>query len=805
MIKAARLLLGLTLLCATPLQAQFGAYAAVDGDQILITEIDPTNPSTVRIYERDGSGWAEIGVLHAPEVPGHEGDDYFGRFLIRDGQSLIVGSTALDLNGDQVSEGGIFLFRRDAGGWAYDAFLRPESVPDGVSFGRFAAIRGDVLLVSALGDSEARGAIWVFERDGSGGWTHTHKLEPEGAEPNEFSGWGLAFDGERAITGALQNGKPTGAAYIYKRESDGSWGLEARIESGEDYSGTGFGQSVAWLDGKALIGAPGADNGRGAVIAYERNSATGDWIETGMLTAYDRQQGGQFGATITPASGHLWVGSPGADGSGRVYGFEYDSNTGRFGDAYKLAGLEQDVGDTFGSFVAVGENHALVGQVGDDNQLGSAIVLDRTADGWSPTAKLMGPTPAGLAALTSGEVSCDDGLADQFTCSQVDIVSFLPVEALGGDRGAETNDVWGWTDPQTGREYALVGRTDGTAFIDITNAERPVVLGNLPKTMGSQSNAWRDIKVYENHAFIVADGAGQHGMQVFDLTRLRDVRNAPVTFDEDAMYDRVASVHNIVINEETGFAYAVGSNSGGETCGGGFHMINIQEPKNPRFQGCFQDVNTGFAGTGYSHDAMCINYDGPDAEHVGKEICFGSNEDNLSIADVTDKDNSVALSHASYPSVAYAHQGWITEDHRYFFMNDEGDEGQNQQEVQDPENTTAELMAGTRTLIWDVSDLDDPVMVKEHFGETLTIDHNLYIKDDLMYQSNYVSGLRVLDISDPENPEEVGFLDTVPWDESVTFDGSWSNYPFFESGTIVVSSGKEGVFFVKYRRPELVP
>jgi choice-of-anchor B domain-containing protein len=95
-------------------------------------------------------------------------------------------------------------------------------------------------------------------------------------------------------------------------------------------------------------------------------------------------------------------------------------------------------------------------------------------------------------------------------------------------------------------------------------------------------------------------------------------------------------------------------------------------------------------------------------------------------------------------------------------------------------------------------------MVKEHFGEAATIDHNLYIRDNLMYQSNYVSGLRILDISDPLNPREVGFLDTVPWSDEVTFDGSWSNYPFFASGTIVVSSGKEGIFFLKYNpRPIL--
>jgi len=798
MSRTARLLLVSTILCAAPLQAQFGSYAVVDGHQIYVTAIDADRPSSVLIYERTSTGWVETDVLRAPEMPGHEGDDYFGRFVIRDGETLLVGSTALDLDADTNSDGGVFLFRRDGGGWMYDSFLRPESVPHGVSFGRFAALRDGILLVSALGASDSRGAIWVFERDGAGAWTHTHKLEPEGAPQGEFFGWGLAFDGERAITGALQQGRPTSAAYVFRRAPDGSWVQEAMLESGEDYQNTGFAQSVAWLDGRALVGAPFADRGRGAVVIYERDADTGEWDETGMLTAYDRQQGGQFGAALVHTSGRLWVGAPGTDGSGRVYGFEYDATTGRFGDATKLAGLEQEPGDAFGSFVAFDEDHALIGQQGDDNQLGSAIVLERAGAGWSPTAKLLGPDPTALAALTAGEISCDDGQADQFTCSQIDIVSFLPVADIGGVRGTQTNDVWGWTDPQTGREYALVGRTDGTSFIDITNAESPVFLGDLPKTAGSQSNAWRDIKVYDNHAFIVADGAGQHGMQVFDLTRLRDVRDAPVTFDEDAMYDEIASAHNIVINEQTGYAYAVGVNSGGETCGGGLHMINIQEPLNPLFEGCFQDPNTGSAGTGYSHDAMCINYDGPDTEHAGKEICFGSNENSLSIADVSDKESPLALSHASYPNVAYAHQGWITEDHRYFYMNDEGDEG-------NAANDSTFNLPGTRTLIWDVSDLDDPVMVKEHFGETLTIDHNLYIKDDLMYQSNYVSGLRVLDISDPENPEEVGFLDTVPWSEGVSFDGSWSNYPFFESGTIVVSSGKEGVFFVKYRRPELVP
>jgi choice-of-anchor B domain-containing protein len=126
------------------------------------------------------------------------------------------------------------------------------------------------------------------------------------------------------------------------------------------------------------------------------------------------------------------------------------------------------------------------------------------------------------------------------------------------------------------------------------------------------------------------------------------------------LYRRVNSVHNIVINEESGFAYAVGASSGGETCGGGLHMIDIREPKNPQFAGCFSDPQTGRASTGYSHDAQCVMYRGPDERYSGREICLGANETALSIADVTDKANPQALSRASYPNVAYSHQGWLT-------------------------------------------------------------------------------------------------------------------------------------------------
>ena len=216
-------------------------------------------------------------------------------------------------------------------------------------------------------------------------------------------------------------------------------------------------------------------------------------------------------------------------------------------------------------------------------------------------------------------------------------------------------------------------------------------------------------------------------------------------------------------------------------------MIDIRSPKNPEFVGCFQDMSTGRQRTGYSHDAQCVVYHGPDEDYQGREICLGANETALSIADVTDKDAPVAVAMASYPNVAYSHQGWLSEDHAFFYMGDELDEGGGNVET-------------TRTLIWDLRDLDDPVLAAEYMADTKATDHNLYILGNTMYQSNYTSGLRVLDISDRTNPVPVGFFDTVPYGgDTAQMDGSWSNYPYFDSGIVVVTSQNEGLFLVRYR------
>jgi len=249
--------------------------------------------------------------------------------------------------------------------------------------------------------------------------------------------------------------------------------------------------------------------------------------------------------------------------------------------------------------------------------------------------------------------------------------------------------------------------------------------------------------------------------------------------------------------------------------GGGLHMVDIRDPKNPTFAGCFDD-------DGYTHDVQCVIYHGPDVRYQGRELCFAANPsspvvgDALTIVDVTDKSNPVLVGKVfeGEPNT-YSHQGWLTPDHRYFLHDDESDNGA----------SSAAIPGRSRNRVFDVTDLENPFLQSVYHGETRAPVHNLYTRGRYMYNANYIDGLRIVDITKidhpgdefaPETPSapdhqglyEVACFDTDPFrnDTGVftngttrtAWGGSWSNYPYFRSGVVVVS-GFDGLFLVKPR------
>jgi choice-of-anchor B domain-containing protein len=769
----------LLVAAAAPAAAQgFGQTVLVAGDELLVGEsLFVDRPGIVYVYRKDASGtWAEAAQLRASDA---EPNDHFGRALAVAEGDLLVGSTI------SRGSGALYVFSRGANGlWQETQSLVPANADTADSFGRMAATDGRTVFMSDWAADSSAGAVYVFEkRDGR--WQETQKLSAPDAAANDWFGGSIAVSGDLLAVAARQRSQARGGVYVLRRGGDGQWTHTGFIAPPDTTQGFQFGVATAFAGDALLVGAPGADGFVGAVYAYQPDAAGSGWTLVNKVTPpAGTQPTGAFPNVLTTVGEEVWVGAPGEQ-TGAIHRLAR-SGDGQWSIAGTITTTNLDQGDGFGGALAVAGNTLLAGVIGDDFGFGSAVVLERRGESWTEAGRFASESE-GMDEVVGERVECASGTAASFSCNEVDLLSFLPVDQIGGKRGVRLNDVWGWTDAQTGKEWALVGRVDGTSFIDISDPSRPRYVGDLPMHDGSRANTWRDIKVYKDHAYIVADGAGPHGIQVFDLTRLRAANGTePTTFTEDTHYDGIASAHNIVINEATGFAYAVGVNSGGETCGGGLHMIDVREPKSPKFAGCFQDLQTGNQGTGYSHDAQCVVYHGPDETYRDREICVGSNETMISIADVTEKDSTIAISRAAYPNVGYAHQGWFDDQHEYFYMNDEGDE-------------VAGTVSHTRTLVWDLKDLDDPILVKEYLGPSTSSDHNLYIVGNTMYQSNYVSGLRVVDITNRAEPREVGFFDTVSATDDPGFDGSWSNYPFFASGTIVVTSGKEGVFFVRKR------
>lgn len=393
------------------------------------------------------------------------------------------------------------------------------------------------------------------------------------------------------------------------------------------------------------------------------------------------------------------------------------------------------------------------------------------------------------AVSSSGSAECIDGMAGEYACSGIDLVSHISLKDLGCD--GDGSDMWGWTDSES-NEYVLATCEDGTSMVDITDPKSPVVLGFLPTN--TFTSWWFDVKVYKDYAYIGSEAKG-HGMSIFDLKQLTVLTNKYRSSDAfigrtvagsvnlgnvlkpNSVYKEFGSSHNLIINEETGFLYAVGS----KTCDGGPHILDLKDPANPAFVGCYSE-------DGYTHDAECVIYNGPDTRYAGREICFYYNEDTLTIVDVNDKSNMKMLSRQGYEGARYTHQGALNPAMSHLFLNDELDE----EEID-------ELEGHTRSMIWDVQLLDAPKLIGNFYSEQTAIDHNEYIHKGVSWQTNYCAGLRVLDARTMESgtTKELAYFDVSPECDTAIFMGSWSSYPFYESGIVAVNSIERGLFLLK--------
>ena len=375
--------------------------------------------------------------------------------------------------------------------------------------------------------------------------------------------------------------------------------------------------------------------------------------------------------------------------------------------------------------------------------------------------------PANVEAAEPGSAKCVNGKAAEFPCKDIDLLAHIQPT---GPAGGGISDVWGWVDPETKKEYAVVGGSGGVRFFDVSKPTEPTFVGRM---VGQAGLPWVEMEILNDHVYVVCD-LQPCGLQIFDLNRLRGPETTLPVLRPDVVLP-IGAFHSIASNPETNHIFL---NGAVPTVGTPF-IFDVSQPLAP--------VPVGWMGDdGYTHDSLCPTYNGPDRRFKKHEICFNFNEDTVTIYDVTANPlMPEQLARETYKNASYTHSGALTKDQAYLISTDEGDE--------------QDHAIPSTLYIWDVRKLTAPKMIGTFTGNSLSIDHNIYSEQDALYHANYVNGFRILDLKNASKAklEEVAWFDTVPTSDAPEFRGAWAAYPYLPSGNVLVGDMGGALFVLR--------
>ena len=305
---------------------------------------------------------------------------------------------------------------------------------------------------------------------------------------------------------------------------------------------------------------------------------------------------------------------------------------------------------------------------------------------------------------------------------------------------------------QKGREYALLGASKGMIIMDITNPDSAKQITQLP----GPNNLWKEIKVYKNYAYVTSEG-GQ-GLQIVDMSKLPSSNLTNVFYTGDgAILGKLDKIHALHIDTLKGVVYcfgATGVSSSGAT------MLDIKtDPMNPKYLG---SVDKDYIHDGYAHNDTLY------AGHIYRgdmEIWYTGN-----------KAKAVSLGKVQTPT-KFTHNIWLSENRKTAYTTDENE--------------------GSYLASYDISDPTNIKLldrIQTNPGTTACV-HNTHIINDFAVSSYYTEGFTIVDAHKPDNLVQVARYDTyLPALGGDIFKGAWGVYPYFPSGTIVVSNIDEGLY-----------
>ena len=398
------------------------------------------------------------------------------------------------------------------------------------------------------------------------------------------------------------------------------------------------------------------------------------------------------------------------------------------------------------------------------------------------------PAPP-LQAIQSAAVNCVQGFAGQFPCQNIGFLSQIPLSSFSS-RPASAANLWGLVDLNDNHEYAIIGLSNGTGIVDVTDAANPRVVTIVP----GNNSTWREVKVYQvrddaasryrAYAYISTE-APNSGLQVIDLSGLPNSAALASTLTDTGSQHTlyVSNIDygtNVALPGRQPFLYVAGANVNS----GAWRVYSLANPAQPTL------LTAAPAGTQYMHDSTSLYITDSrtsqcEPGHNPCEVLVDFNESSVDLWDVTNKTVPVRLSSTTYSTVAYTHSGWPSADQRSLFFHDE----------------LEEVRKGLNTHIYtmNLDNLRVPTIVTSYLGAGTSTDHNGYTKGDRYFVSHYRRGLVIFDVSTPAELREIGSLDTflAPAGNGPGTDGAWGVYPFLPSGNVLVSDISNGLYVLK--------
>ena len=332
----------------------FGTSVSLSGSTALISApFDSDNGSgsgSAYIFERQSDdSWEQVAKLTADDAAA---GDNFGLSVSLSGSTALIGAYHDDDNGD--NSGSAYIFERQSDdSWLQVYKLTADDAAAGDFFGISVSLSGSRALIGADHDNDnagSSGSAYIFERQSDDSWLQVAKLTASDAGVSDFFGNSVSLSGSTALVGAfLNNGKgiQSGSAYIFERQSDDSWLQVPKLIASDATAGDFFGRSVSLSGNRALIGAHNDDdngNNSGSAYIFERQS-DGSWSQVVKLTASDAAANDFFGRSVSLSGSTALIGANRDDDNANDSGSAYVYDKGLLLTNYQtaLTALETEV------------------------------------------------------------------------------------------------------------------------------------------------------------------------------------------------------------------------------------------------------------------------------------------------------------------------------------------------------------------------------------------------------------------------------------------------------------------------------